>query len=103
MVDVFGQLVCFEMPTLAAAEVELSPGPPQTARFRSNDEDPEVVFLQPGALAWLDESLVSDAVIVTGTSFHWDGTGLTTSTFDADVLSGTAKAWRTMPSPDAPL
>ena len=94
LVEVLGQLACFEIPTLKVADPELSPGPPQTLRFAAVDNEIEVVLLQPGALAWLDDSVVRDAVIVTGMSFNWAGTGMSTTRIDAELLSGTAMAWR---------
>lgn len=94
VVDVLGQLACFEVRTLRVQNVEVSPGPPRAVRFEAADDDIEVVLLRPGELAWLDDSVVRDAVFVTGTSFSWSGTGTSTTTFDGELLSGSATAWR---------
>ncbi len=90
--SVFGQIACYPVRTMAAADLEIVPGAPATVRYTT----PDVMLHmpRPGALAWLDDPLVPDAVRINGVTMSLEETGHATLDLTGDVLAGTAAAWR---------
>lgn len=90
--NVFGQLVCYDLRTMTVTDLEIIPGPNSTVRYETPDIMPDMP--RPGAIAWLDDPLVPDAVQIRHVTMSLDPTGQTPLSVTASVLAGTAAAWR---------
>jgi hypothetical protein len=69
------------------------PGAP-FASVRFQAPDVMLDLPEPGAVAWVDDPLVLDAIRINSVSMNFDQTGPAMLTITADVLAGTAAAWR---------
>jgi hypothetical protein len=90
--SVFGQIACYPVRTMAAADLEIVPGTPTTVRYTTPDVMLDMP--RPGAVAWLDDSLVPDAVRIDSVTLSFDETDQSSLDLTAEVLAGTATAWR---------
>jgi hypothetical protein len=87
---VFGQIACYPLRTMAAADLEVVPGLRTTVRYTAPDF---ADFPQPGDVVWLDDPLVTDAVRINGVTMSFDAAAGGTLALTAEVLVGTAEAW----------
>lgn len=90
--SVFGQIVCYTVPRMIASDLEIVPRNSTVVRFTTTDTMPDLP--KPGALAWLDDPLVPDAIRITEMAVNIDEADDATVDLTADVLNGTAVAWR---------
>ncbi|WP_326954649.1 hypothetical protein [Amycolatopsis sp. NBC_01286] len=91
--DVFGQLVAFgEPPTLSVTNLDLRGDKSANIQF----EAPEhyTVLLDCGNVAWLDDTLVTDAVRIESLSTSLMPTGDGMLRLGAVILDGTADGWQ---------
>ncbi len=87
--DVFGQLAVYGSPVNLGrvAEIDLEPGATQYASFTL----PGDTWLEPGCLIRIDDSLITDAMLMVGGSFSFGSTSRTR--VRARVLPGTSSVW----------
>lgn len=89
--SVFSQIACYTVRSMAITDLEIIPGASTTVRCTVPDV--MIDMPHPGTVAWLDDPLVSDAVLVKGVTMSMHETGHATMDVTADVLAGTAVAW----------
>lgn len=90
--DVFGQLVAFGAPpSLPVSNLDLRGDEASNVRFEV--PEPYVMLLNCGNVAWLEDSLVTDAVRIESLSTNIMSTGEGTLKLGAVMLAGTAEGW----------
>lgn len=89
--DIFGQLAAYGEPDTCARprDLDIEPGSPTTIRFTW----PEDTWPEIGAIVWLDDPLIADAVHVTALHSQFNQSGGLTQQVSAAVLTGTTITW----------
>lgn len=90
-VEVFAQLAVYGQPrTIEASELDIKGGDQQQLFFEVDDAD--FPWPDPGNLLWLDEPLITDAIIVTSKSFSMTGSAAKLR-IGARVIAGSSGAF----------
>jgi hypothetical protein len=89
---VFGQLAAYGEPTQypPPQQLDIQSGSPQVVSFTITDP----LWPDMGALVWVDEPLIRDAVCITAVTSNHDAATGSQHRVSGTVLAGTAAAWR---------
>lgn len=92
--DVFGQLATYGEPTTIGRprDLDMQPGESRVITFTPTD----AAWPELGMLAWIDDPLIPDATLITGTTVNLDPATGEAQRLVGRVLAGTAAAWRRM-------
>lgn len=89
--DIFGQLLAYGAPITISRpqELDVRPGPPRTVEIALSN----VAWPDLGAVVWIDDPLVDDAVHLIGMAMSYEPVDGTHHRLTGVVLEGTAESW----------